>query len=340
VALLALPRFRAQSALKRQWESLLLLSAAVLACTASGSWILVGRSLSPIHSLARQARAAAEGGAAGLQTRLSAPSPDRELVELVETFNALLQSLLEDSRARARFYMAASHELRTPLQALKGHLDLALSRERDAPAYRAALEESQVQARRLAGLVSELLRLNQIEMATSIPAAETMDLADLLESTLRPLRAELEERGVRVQTDWPVDAEIQAPRAHVEMIARNLIDNAAKYCCNAGEIRVQVRRDGGATQLDVFNECGPQQGACIDKWCEPFFRPDASRRSQTGGSGLGLALVKAVCDANGWRLTLRAEPGGVRVAVAFHNTVSDGNADANTGSADVDKERS
>ena len=318
-AILALPRFRARLALQRQWESLRALSAVVLLCAALGAWILVGHSLSPINRLSRQARQVASGGAASLQTRLSAPSSDRELVELVETFNALLQALSEDAQSRGRFYAAASHELRTPLQGLAGHLDLALSRQRSAPEYRAALEEAQSQSRRLSSLVAELLRLNQLEMATSKPPAEALDVPDVLESVLRALRPTLEARALKVQTAWP-DAEamiVAAPRTHLEMLLRNVLDNAAKYTPVGGAVRVSLMSEAKGVVLEVWNACAPQEGWQIEKWCEPFFRPDASRRSQTGGSGLGLAVVKALCDANGWTLTLHAASDGVCATVFF-----------------------
>jgi two-component system heavy metal sensor histidine kinase CusS len=326
LAVLALPRFRARLALQRQRESLLLLSGVALACAALGSWVLVGRTLSPIGKLSRQARAAARSGASGLQTRLVAPSPDREMTELVETFNALLQRLSEDAGARGRFYAAASHELRTPLQALGGHLDLALSRDRDAASYRAALEEARGQSRRLAGLVSELLRLNQLEMSTSKPASEPLELPDLLESVLASLQPTLHSRGLRLETNWQDETageyEILAPRAHAEMLVRNLLDNAVKYSEDGGLVSVQLEQDAAVSslssvRLEVWNACAPREDWQVEKWCEPFFRPDTSRRSQTGGSGLGLALVKALCDANGWELSVRAEASGVRASVLF-----------------------
>lgn len=337
LAVLALPRSRARLALRRQWESLLTLSALALACAALGSWIVVGRTLRPIGLLSRQALAASRSGTLGLATRLAPPSPDHEVVDLVETFNALLTRLSQDAQARGRFYAAASHELRTPLQALGGHLDLALSRERDAPAYRAALEEARAQSRRLASLVSELLRLNQLEMATSKPPEEALDLPDLLESILASLRPVLQSRGLRVQTDWPGEdepqIEILAPRAHAEMLARNLLDNAAKYSAPGGAIRVSVELEAEVTRLEVWNSCEPSPEWQVEKWCEPFFRPDASRRSATGGSGLGLALVKALCEANGWAFALRAEPDGVRASVLFPSSHAVPGAEPSSGAA-------
>ena len=93
-----------------------------------GAWLLVGRTLSPYRQPVA-AGADGDGGGSG-QARLTAPSQDAEVVELVSTLNDLLTRQREANAARGRFYAAASHELRTPLQALSGHLELALQRPR------------------------------------------------------------------------------------------------------------------------------------------------------------------------------------------------------------------
>ena len=89
---------------------------------------MVGRTLSPIDRLSRQAAAAS---VESLDVRLAAPSRDAEVVRLVATLNGLLQRLSDAAESRGRFYAAASHELRNPLQALLGHVEVTLDKERD-----------------------------------------------------------------------------------------------------------------------------------------------------------------------------------------------------------------
>src|SRR5262249_28045507 len=156
--------------------------------TATGVWLLVGRTLQPIRGLARQADAAS---AASLEVQLKPPSEDAELVELVATFNRLLERLTRPRAARGRFYAAASHELRTPLQALSGHLELALTRPRTSDEYQSVVEEAFGQTRRLMRLVRELLLLNQLHQQASTPPAEPVDLAETVEGILFQLRPAL-----------------------------------------------------------------------------------------------------------------------------------------------------
>lgn len=285
-------------------------SVLVVLFSSLGAWILVGRTLSPIGLLARHA---ADASTDDLRVQLRAPSGDVEVTDLVSTLNDLLLRQARAAQAKGRFYASASHELRTPLQALSGLLEVGLSRERSNESLRATLGEAQEQSRQLVELVRDLLLLNQLDMATSAPPAQEVDVPDVAERVLKQLEPQIHERGLQVSTDWASAGEVTVPWNHLEMLCRNILENAVKYASLGGAVRVWMR----ASTWEVWNECAPVAGWDEDKYFEPFFRPDASRNSATGGNGLGLAICKAICTSNGWHITLAQEPGGVRVQVRF-----------------------
>jgi len=291
----------------------LALSGLLTLAAAAGAWLVVGNTLTPISRLARQAQVAS---AESFELRLTAPSDDAEVVELVTTLNGLLERLDHTVRARSRFYAAASHELRTPLQALLGHLEVALSRPRSAAEYQAVLVEAHEQAAGLSGLVQALLVLNQLDLGTANPLHESVDLADVCDRCLSRLQTLVVEKQLRVSTKLQ-DAPIEAAPAYVEMLVRNLLENAVKYSAGGGLVQLRLCTGDGAIILEVFNECRPQPEWQVDRWCEPFFRPDANRTSATGGNGLGLTICRAVCQANGWDLSLQPLENGIRAIVHF-----------------------
>ena len=307
---LGVPWHKKEVALRERTLLLLLLSACVVAFSALGAWILVGRTLSPIDRLARGAQTAS---VENLQVRLQSPSPDAEMQRLVATLNDLLARLGETMAARGRFYAAASHELRTPLQALTGHLEVALSRPRDAHSYQSALQEAHAQAERLTTLVQDLLLLNQLDADTSRPPLEWFDLADLCESELAPLRALAVRRELQVALSLPAACELHAPWNHATMLLRNLLENAIKYATSGSKVQVVLSENA----LSIANSCAEIPDWNPDKYFEPFFRPDASRNSQTGGNGLGLAICKAIADNNGWTLNLTQHNGQICAVVHF-----------------------
>lgn len=311
---LGMPLDRNRSAIQAEALDLLAIGLIVLCASAVGSWLLVGRTLSPIQHLSRQAAAAS---ADQLRVRLLARSGDLEIVELVHTLNALLSRIAGTAEAKGRFYAAASHELRTPLQALSGHLGLALGRLRTNEEYRLALQIANQQTERLTSLVHSLLFLNQLEVGSASPPTEPVDVAEFCESALAHFRALILERHLRVQTDLPEDAEAMAPPTHVAMLVRNVIENALKYSPEEGEIRIQIAKNLAGVTLTVNNNCGIVPGWDKERIFEPFYRPDASRNSQTGGNGLGLAICKALCLRNQWEIEVTQEQAGVKVIVLF-----------------------
>jgi signal transduction histidine kinase len=296
---------------------IVLLCVAMLAAASIGAWWLVGRTLKPIQDLALQAHTEA---AAPEHVRLSAPSDDAEMVGLVETLNELLGRIDEVSRARGRFYAAASHELRTPLQALSGHLELAESRERSAEEYKMLLAEARVQTARLVSLTRDLLVLNQLEAAArgAFPEDSVL-LADPLE---RICSAGEQLPGyrinqIRLNIENCTELVIKAPSTHVEMVVRNLVENAVKFAEPGSDVIVTLAQQEEFPVLTVYNRCTPPAGWNPDRVFEAFYRPDASRSIATGGNGLGLAICKAVCDLNGWKISVLPQSHGVIATVNF-----------------------
>lgn len=303
--------------LARQAAELGVVAVVVILAAGLGAWVLVGRTLSPISALSRQANLAT---AETLSVRLEPPSDDAEVVQLVRTLNGLLARLSEAAASRGRFYAAASHELRTPLQALLGHLELGSARQRTPEEYRAILDEASRQADRLIVLTRDLLFLNRLESGTAEAAPEPVDLMDVAERAIAHTRDAACRRGLAVSLDGPGSVLVTAPPSHAEMMVRNLVENAVKYTPDGGAVRVRLA--DAPARLEVLNDVDGPEEKDPERLFEPFYRPDGSRNSETGGNGLGLAICKAIAEADGWSIVLRTPP------QAFHaEVIADSAAD-------------
>jgi signal transduction histidine kinase len=309
-----LPWAKTESALRSLTVFLVLLGLFLVAIATVGSWVLVGRTLSPIDHLSRQANTAT---VEGLQVRLEEPSRDSEIVGLVATLNGLLSRLSEAAEAKGRFYSAASHELRTPLQALSGHLELALNKARTQDEYHLAIEEAYGQTRRLIKLARNLLLLYQLDSAGPSSPAEPGDLAAVCGDALSDLQPLADERGLRVTVDMPEHGPFSAPATHAEVLVRNLLENAIRYANPGGKVDLHLEALPQQLRLTVFNECAVAPEWNPDQLFEPFARFDPSRSSDTGGTGLGLAICKVIADANGWQLALEREGAGIVAVVTI-----------------------
>ena len=271
-------------------RGLALHSLAAVCALAIGSWLVVGRTLLPIRSLSRQA---AEAGANDARARLVPPSQDLEMRELVTTLNGFLDRAQEASEEKTRFYAAASHELRTPLQALSGHLEVTLGQSRTEAEYQATVQEAYAQTQRLVSLVESILLLHQLQ--SSDPAVgEPVCLSEEIESQIQSIRPLAEARGLRLCVSVETGIVVTSIPMHVSVLIRNLVENAAKYSNEAGEVKILLQRASGSTMFRIENEVAT--GSLDEaRLYEPFFRPDASRSGKSGGNGLGLAICRAGC---------------------------------------------
>ncbi len=285
----------------------------IVGATTLAAWLIVGKTLSPLDHLAAQAQ---DASIESLAVRLRAPSSDTEMLHLTRTLNGLLERLEREAQARGRFYAAASHELRTPIQALLGEVEVTLTRPRSGPFYREALGQVHDETKRLKSLVQDLLQLNALEMGQVQTACESLDLRQCAQNALMQQCEAIEARGLHLETRLD-EVEIEAPPAHVEMLLRNLLENAVKYATPDSVIRLEIHAQKEGAQLRVWNACPFPENTDLSDWFEPFYRPDESRNSQAGGNGLGLSIVAALARANGWQIELQAHNAGVRAQVKF-----------------------
>jgi signal transduction histidine kinase len=305
---------KANASLRALTILLLIFSLCMIASISLSSWILVGRTLLPIHQISQQALKAS---VKTLHPRLMEPSRDMEIVELVTTLNGLLHRLGETTAVRGRFYAAASHELRTPLQALSGHLEVALSRQRNADEYKQFLQEAREQSNRLIVLTRDLLFLNQLDIGNAQTYREPLAIAEICERSLRILAGQIHQKELEVKTELEIDGNILAPPNHAEMLVRNILENAVKYASHRGSVQISLSEDEKGTSMRVYNICDPIESWNPELLCEPFYRLDASRNAQTGGNGLGLAICKAIIEADQWEMKLDYDGKGVMVTVNF-----------------------
>lgn len=321
--LFAVPIGELEEEQNRRKVEFLALTALVIGLAGLGAWMLVGKILSPIDQLSRQASTASVDR---MQVKLNPPSPDLEMIGLVDTLNGLLERLAQTSAMKGRFYAAASHELRTPLQALSGHLEVALTRSRTAEEYEDFIAEAHRQTVRLITLVKDLLLLHQLDTSPPTEGIE-VDLAGTCEQFIDLLQPLFEVRELTVELVHSGPSEIKAFHSHAEILVRNLLENAAKYASRGTSIEVQITESPKEVRLEISNESKLAKEIDLDRIFEPFYRPDISRNSQTGGNGLGLAICQALASANGWSIQLRPKDGEVVVTVSFPKPLRGLNAD-------------
>lgn len=275
-------------------------------------WAVGGRVVRPLQAMTAHA---ADLSAATLGERVSVPpEADREAAALGETLNDALDRLDGAFDEMRRFTSNAAHELQTPLTVLRGHVDVALRRERSPEAYRETLRLLRDEVDGMVETVRGLLTLARLDASGADLDTEPVDLAALACAEAEALRPRAEAKGLALH----IHATPTPTRGHPGLlrdVARNLLDNAIKYT-DAGRVDLHVGARGGRACLAVEDTgpgIAPEHEAHV---ADRFWRADGVQHMP--GSGLGLALVSRVAERHGGSLEVgAAASGGARLSVAL-----------------------
>jgi two-component system heavy metal sensor histidine kinase CusS len=279
---------------------------AVVGAGLFGLW-LAGHALAPMHEAAARARRALHGDG---ELELPVRGIGDEWDELAQVTNELLRAQANAAAQAKAFSANAAHELRTPLTAMLGEVQVTLRRDRNPEDYRKALLVVEEEARRLTRLVEVLLALARADAGTLNPAAIRFDLARA--ARLAADRAIVAHKGAdRRLTLRLVPATALGDPLLTGRVFDNLLDNALRH---GGEhVEIAVQADPDRVRVTVSDD-GPGVPATIrDRVFERFSREGAP----STGFGLGLAIARALAEAQGGSLDLEGGAGGARFVVAF-----------------------
>ena len=214
--------------------------------------------------------------------------------EIGQAINKMAEELSGTETLRTDFIANVSHELKTPL-AVMANLSTMLQRpgmtEEEKNEYAKAISEA---ARKLAQLITNILKLNKLENQQIFPQPQEFDLGEQLCQCLLQFEDAWEAKNLEIETDIADDIRIKSDSELLSLVWNNLISNAVKFTPDGGKIGVSLKSDGNTVIVQVRDTgCGmkPEVGQHI---FEKFYQGDTSHATQ--GNGLGLALVKRVMD--------------------------------------------
>jgi signal transduction histidine kinase len=272
------------------------------------AYVVTGRALRPLRDVTQTAQRLGEET---LDQRIRYSGADGEVAELALTFDAMLDRLAAAFESQKRFVANASHELRTPLAVMRTEIDVTLSDdEADVAEYRRMAKVVRNASERANGLVDALLVLARSEaqsgrrLVRKVPA----DLALSVQNALSAVKTEAERLKLEVTTELG-PAPVVGDPSLLDRLAGNLIENAIRYNHLLGRLWLRTESSGGRARLIVGNTGYEVEPVDVPGLFEPF-RRGGWERTGSRGSGLGLSIVRAVCDAHGGTVSAVAQEGG------------------------------
>jgi len=296
----------------------LVLVVAALAC-----FLMIRRPLRPVTVLTEQAE---NIGRKQLGERLLVPDTRDELQRLATSLNQMIARLEDALQHNNRFSADASHELRTPLTIVRGELEQVIQQpdlpETTVNSVGSALEEIE----RMTQIVQSLMATAYLDTGGEQLEREPIDLGKVVGSTLDQMRLVAEAQNVTLVADTLESALVDGNLTRLKQVVVNLLDNAVKYNRPNGNVSATVFTKEDAVILRVEDDGIGIPESALPFIFDRFYRADKTRSRATGGIGIGLSLVKAICNAHGAAIDVKSREGhGTVFSITFPRYIPETN---------------
>lgn len=255
--------------------------------------LIAGKSIQPVLSVIDTARKITNEN---LTARVPLPAGKDELNKLVVTINDLMDRIESAVEREKQFTSDASHELRTPLAVIKGTLEVLIRKPRTAGEYIDKVALSIKEIDRISYLVDQLLLLARFESQKKAMDHQRVDLSELTGSILQRQQQQILEKDLSVELISDDHTDVYADPYMLDIIIENLISNAVKYSIIKEGIKIVISQTGQNVLYSVIDSGIGIAADEIDKIQEPFYRASPLKHPQIKGNGLGLSIVKRMCQ--------------------------------------------
>ena len=278
---------------------------AVVALAILGGALIVRRGLKHVNAITQQAERISSRT---FGERLPVPKTGDEIESLAISLNRMISRLEEAFDHINRFTADVSHELRTPLAILRGELEAVARGRRLSPDLLDAIGSMLEEVERLTRIVDHLLQISRLDAGEVLPKP-VVNLSELAESTIEETRLMAEEKAIKVEKGLRPDVLVEGDPLRLQQLIANLLDNAIKYTPDGGRVVIAVSAVDKCAQLTVADNGVGIPPDSVARVFERFYRADKARARNTGGAGLGLSIVKAICTAHGGTIGVTSTEG-------------------------------
>lgn len=240
-----------------------------------------------------------------------------ELQEANQKLQADIDMERRLEKQRVEFFAAASHELKTPITIIKGQLQGMLyqvGRYKDRETY---LAQSLEITDTLGKMVQELLIISRLDTPGYTCKKSNLNLSNLIIDRITAFEDLFMQKDLTVEQSISPEIFILGDMQLLQKALDNLLGNAAAYSGAGNQVLIKLWKETETTTLTIENTGAHIPDEAISKLFEPFYRVDQSRNRQTGGTGLGLYIVKTILDLHGAKIEIANTIQGVIVSVQF-----------------------
>ncbi len=310
-ALIVQPEDPIHDIVRTMQRTLLLAMFTALILALVGSWIASGKVTKPLRAIQRSADSIARGQ---YVTRIRVHTRAAEIQDLAEYLNQMskrYQEKIVDLEKLASmqndFIGNVSHEVRNPIFAIGGYLEALKNPDMEKFRRASYAKKALLNLRRLSNLFTNLIDIAQLEYREDLLRPSVFNIDDLIREVIESKQQEAKERGIVLEADV-MPAKVFADTDRIRRALDNLVENALVYG-KTGPITCACRHQDGKARIEV-SDCGPGiEPKHLHRIFERFYRVDPARTRRSGGSGLGLSIVKQIVQAHGETIHAESEIG-------------------------------
>ncbi|MBD5559996.1 MAG: HAMP domain-containing histidine kinase [Clostridia bacterium] len=248
--------------------------------------------------------------AAGDWTSRVAVTGSGEVAELGRTFNMMCDRLQNVDVQRSEFVSDASHELKTPLASMKILVESLLYQDQvPEEIYKDFLADINKEIDRLTRLITDLLLLSKMDTENAVLNIAEVNVARAVEESTDALAPIARQRGVRIILKVPPELTLECDPLKLRQALNNLIENAIKYSGSEGFVEISAAESGQEICIQVRDNGVGMPKEDLPHIFERFYRVDKARSRETGGTGLGLHIVRRVALMHGGRVEVDSQVG-------------------------------
>ena len=225
----------------------------------------------------------------------------------------IVRPIAQSYEKQRQFITDAGHELKTPITIIRADTDVL---EADLPDSE-WIADIRTQTDRLSSLTNDLIYLSRMEEEGAGPQMLDFPLSDVVSDAAQPYRAVAKAQSKTFSADVQPMLSLHGDEKSIRKLVSILLDNAMKYSPVGGTVELSLKKTGRQTLLSVTNTAENMEKGDQDRLFDRFYRADASRNSETGGFGLGLAIAKAVVDAHKGKIHAVSDGQSLTVEAAF-----------------------
>jgi two-component system heavy metal sensor histidine kinase CusS len=266
--------------------------------------LLVYRGLLPLRRLARHAHGI---GVGNLDERLDSQGAPRELVPMIDAFNAMLDRLGKGFAQLSQVSTDMAHELRTPINNLLGETQVALQQQRSDEAYQQLLASNVEELERLTRMLDNMLFLARTDPASAMSQRQELDAADEMQRIADYFEGLAADVGVHIEARG--SGVIWAEPMLLRRALANLCANAIKYGAADSTMQVEAIAEPDGSYLRVRNHGATIPAEHLSRLFERFYRVDPSRERSAQSNGLGLSIVATIMQLHHGRYSVSSADG-------------------------------